>query len=147
MVDRQHAHTRMCVREKVRLRTMCTWCAAGKSNPALGSMAESACNNCPADTFCVAKSGSPAQCTGQTTSIVQSKISTDCVCKAGHFGSNGGPFAACVSGTYKSLKGLGSCTPCALNTFSELTGQIDIDACQKCPIDSSTENRLTKLGG
>ena len=120
----------------------CTSCAAGKSNSNTGSISEGACGVCPADTFCIVRSGSPAQCTGNTTSLAQSKVSTDCVCKPGHFGSNGGPCAACASGTYKPQKGLGSCTNCAVNTFSELPSQTDVSTCQKCPIDSSTEDRL-----
>jgi len=54
------------------------------------------------------------------------------------------PCTACTAGSYKSMIGPGRCTPCAESDFTNSTGAIHVDSCNKC--DLGTHTRITRDG-
>lgn len=73
------------------------------------------------------------KCHFNTVSSVNSQHQTDCICSNGYTGPNGGPCAACATGTYKLINGTGQCQNCPAGTYKNSTG---IGICNTCPIFS-----------
>ena len=91
---------------------MCTACGAGTFKAGPG---DAECDNCPSN----------------STSPVQSNVSTSCECNAGWTGTNvDGPCTACVVGTYKSADGSHGCSVCLQSKYSPETGS---RMCLSCP--------------
>ena len=78
------------------------------------------CQTCPANSNAPAASDEP----------------TDCLCKAGATGADGGPCSLCVAGKYKEVTGDASCTDCLEGEYSTTVGATS-DVCQTCPANSN----------
>ena len=98
-------------------REACINCAGGKYGTDRAATAASMCLDCPANTF----------------SFPASTLPTNCSCNAGYSGStNGEECVACIAGTYKTARGIGTCTSCGVNKYSTAVAQA-ISNCSSCP--------------
>jgi len=111
----------------------CINCVPGKYKSVI---ANDACLACPSNTY---REGSGAYnqnqclaCADNSQSNSSSSYSTDCKCKVGYFGSNGGPCTSCPTTTYTDTIGQGSCTACAGNSYAPSTSTA-ITACACLP--------------
>ena len=75
-------------------------------------------------------------CPAHSSSPEGSERATACTCDAGYSGPDGGPCAACVSGTYKDGPGSAACGVCGDNMYS-YGGQVHND-CLYCPLGSTS---------
>lgn len=111
--------------------TACTLCVAGTFKVATGP---AACSICPADWYSTevgATSDTCLQCPENSIAPSGSDELTDCVCKPGYTGANGGPCVACVAGKFKTVKGSAACLDCPMHTFSVALAKTD-SACTTC---------------
>jgi len=91
----------------------CTACPAGKFKPTSGS---DNCTSCPANTYSAITGASSisdcSNCPANSVSLQGSVLSTNCQCKAGYTGPNGGTCTACQANFYKDTVGSVACTQC-----------------------------------
>jgi hypothetical protein len=94
------------------------------------------CSKCTADSWCFA--GVKTSCPSGTSAHEPGAFSIDeCSCIAGYSGDeNGEACEACKGGTFKAAVGLGVCSPCDANTYSNITGAISNAACLQCPANT-----------
>lgn len=122
----------------------CTACVAGKYKTAIGTA--SACTNCGLSTYSTATAAtSPATCLSCADSYLHLITTTTgvsaltgCQCEAGWTGSgsDGTYCYQCPAGTYKTLPGSGSCTPCAQGYYSTTLNATNGNTCLTCTPDS-----------
>ena len=100
-------------------------CASGyyEPVPSLDPTKGPDCVLCPADTFCPGGK-SNSECPANAKSSSGSTRNTDCVCKAGYYGNDGGVCTVCPAGSF-----------CAGGT-----------AQVKCPLNTNSLEGSTKLG-
>lgn len=92
-------------------------CDAGWTGP------DGACTECVAGTYtAVNRTAACESCPANSTSPVQSTVSTNCTCNAGFSGPNGGGCTECVTGTYKAVIGSAACEACPANSTSSVRG-------------------------
>jgi hypothetical protein len=81
---------------------------------------EKICTACGANAQAPAASGSPS----------------DCICKPGYTGENGGTCIACVAGKYKLAAGNAVCTSCLAGQYSTIVAAAT-NTCAGCPANSN----------
>lgn len=117
--------------------TACTLCVAGTFKVATGP---AACSICPADWYSTAvgaTSDTCQQCPANSIAPSGSDEKTDCVCKPGYTGPNGGPCVACPPGKFKTTQGSAPCSDCPLHKYSTTTAKTD-STCSSCPTNAVT---------
>lgn len=105
-------------------------CIPGYFNSPEGSAVD-ACQPCAVGTYKATFANLLAcdACPDHATTIGEAHDEyTDCVCTAGHTGSDASTCAPCAAGTYKSAAGFDACTPCFAGATSP-AGSTSIDAC------------------
>ena len=115
----------------------CSVCLAGTFKVATGP---AACSICPADWYSTAvgaTSDTCQTCPANSMSSAGSSLESQCVCKPGYTGPNGGPCIACVAGKFKTTSGTAECTDCPLHTFSVVTAKAD-STCSACLTNAVT---------
>ena len=110
----------------------CTACPAGKFLETQGGVAESNCSVCNRNFFSAQGAAKCEECTGNSSSLEASKVSSDCICNKGFTGSDGGPCTACVAGKYKPANGSHACTDCSNGTFLNTKGGHSKNQCVGC---------------
>jgi len=139
----------------------CTACPAGKFKPTSGS---DNCTSCPANTYSAITGASSisdcSNCPANSVSLQGSVLSTNCQCKAGYTGPNGGTCTACQANFYKDTVGPAACTQCNLAAQSPAGSNSSAKCicragyygsipnnCQQCAINtySDTPGSLTCL--
>lgn len=95
--------------------SQCTSCPAGKYKTTTGV---GDCSNCEVGSYSLAAAVECTTCPVATTSAVGSDELTDCVCMAGHTGTDGERCTQCDAGTYKHVVGGSVCLTCPVNSFS-----------------------------
>ncbi|KAJ1465371.1 hypothetical protein T484DRAFT_1648210 [Baffinella frigidus] len=106
--------------------SQCTSCPAGKYKTTTGV---GDCSNCEVGSYSLAAAVECTTCPVATTSAVGSDELTDCVCMAGHTGTDGERCTQCDAGTYKHVVGGSVCLTCPVNSFSNTLGS---DLCSAC---------------
>ena len=117
--------------------TACTLCVAGTFKVATGP---AACTLCLADWYSTdigATSDKCQQCPENSMAPPGSDEKTDCVCKPGYTGPNGGPCVACPAGKFKTVQGSAACSDCPSHTYSTATAKTD-STCSSCPTNAVT---------
>jgi len=71
-------------------------------------------------------------CATHTTSPKGSSVDTQCICKKGYTGADGGPCSSCDAGYYKSVTGSSSCIQCPAGKYSDAASS----RCNRCPANS-----------
>ncbi len=71
---------------------------AVSSTPVVHSITQATWQACPPNVYCEGENRT--DCPAFSESPAQSILKTDCVCKAGYSGPNGGPCVACTTTTY-----------------------------------------------
>ena len=108
----------------------CTPCQPGKYKPVIGA---GICTPCPTGTWSDKYEASSVNtclsCGADSVSVEASDEIKDCKCRPGFTGSNGGTCSQCTEGTYKSVNGDASCTPCGYATFSTSLGATSSSTC------------------
>jgi len=118
------------------------YCQGGVSTP------------CPANSYCVEGSATPAACPALSTAPLYSNASTACECGNGYYMS-GGVCSLCGYGTYGAKGTVGACKACPVNSTTASQGayllsqclcvpgftgdalvQINSSACSVCPTNS-----------
>ena len=94
------------------------------------------CIPCPVDSFC--NNDVRTVCPDFSTSNSFSSLHTDCRCKKGYSGSNGGTCTACNAGEYKDVVGPSTCSKCGVDTFSTQSAAESASTCQACPDNSQS---------
>jgi len=94
------------------------------------------CAPCPGDHWCA--NGLINPCPDNSWSPESSNAETDCRCKAGFGGPDGGPCLACPAGTFKHGLGSGGCIPCPEGTYSSSLSAISNLSCAVCPASSTS---------
>jgi len=120
----------------------CIACPRGAFKPSVG---DATCSLCPTNTYqpALARTAS-ADCLGcpdNSLSLEFSDELTDCECKSGYFGANGGDCTMCYAGKFKPLKGPQDCDLCPNNTYSGQFGATSDGVCASCQ-----ENSLSRAG-
>lgn len=119
----------------------CVACMTGKFLPTQGSTSESACLKCDAGTFSAdvgaVEKASCQACPLESTSVSGSDGITDCVCKNGYTGPNGGSCTPCESGQYKDVKGSAPCKSCGSGKTSSPGSTLPTDCQIQCPPGST----------
>ena len=123
----------------------CEACAAGKFSVDVAATGESTCLDCPAGSESPAASGA----------------NTECLCKPGYSGPDGGPCTICPLGKYKVLAGADACSDCPVDSSAPAgskektacicvagtSGPVGGDACVSCDAgkfkDAEGTNRCT----
>ena len=119
----------------------CTACIPGKYAEEVAQLSEIlACVSCPVDTFSPAFSASSStaclRCKSGSQSASGSADSSNCRCRIGTSGPDGGLCQSCSTGSYKGAVGSTACTPCAAGKFSEALGATAPSTCKECPAHS-----------
>ena len=112
----------------------CSECVAGKFNTLAGSHT---CTDCKIGTYSATVGATQVStclaCPTNSTSLLGSNVSTDCVCSAGFTGPDSETCSPCVAGKYKRLTGSEACTDCKPGWYSTTVGAIRISTCLFCP--------------
>ena len=115
----------------------CQACDAGTFKTSKGT---SACTKCPADTFSESSAASSPStcldCPAHSQAAAGSDTESDCRCKAGYSGPDGGPCEICTAGSYKEAVGSAACSSCPVDTFLASEGAVSRGACTACPANS-----------
>ena len=72
-------------------------------------------------------------CQANSTSAIASGAVTDCKCKSGYTGPDGGTCVACGSGKFKTSNGSAPCSPCDQGKYTTETGENSESRCLDCP--------------
>lgn len=122
----------------------CTACVAGKYKTASGTA--SACTDCGLNTYSIVSAatgvGTCLYCEASFLHLITLQVGTSalagCTCDAGWSGSgaDGGYCYQCLPGTYKTLAGPQSCTPCAQGYYSTTPNATDGATCLTCTSNS-----------
>ena len=96
--------------------TTCSACVVGTFKVRPGNVE---CDQCPINTYSdieASDSDSCVYCPSNSISPAGSSNYTDCKCKAGYTGHNGGECIQCEAGKYKSVLGSHACIDCQANS-------------------------------
>jgi hypothetical protein len=111
----------------------CDACVAGKYKDSIGT---AACTACAAGTYLTTTSatsaGTCAPCPADSSSLSGSSASSNCRCKSGYTGPDGGPCSRCVAGKYKIDVGSHGCTDCDAGKYSVTEGASSASICIEC---------------
>jgi len=108
----------------------CEPCGYGTYSGDTGGVTQNMCPVCLAGTsididLCLA-------CPVNSDSPEASSAQSDCVCKAGSTGDDGGPCSLCAAGTHKAVSGRAQCTECPAGTSSAFLGARTDGTCRLC---------------
>ena len=119
----------------------CTPCVAGTYKVATGL---GACDACPSGTYATAvgATSNVKACPAETEAPEASDNITDCACRPGMTGPDGGPCTPCVAGTYKVAAGLHTCSACSAGKYSAAVGATS-NVCRACPSNSDAAEAST----
>ena len=121
----------------------CTSCDAGSYSLEIGATSASKCLECTAGKYSMGV-GVPCQdCPANSMSAAGSTGLSDCSCKSGYTGTDGGTCTACVEGTYKMNAGSGACLECGSGKYSGAVGATGESACSTCPANSDAPGGST----
>jgi len=124
----------------------CIACPRGAFKPSVG---DATCSLCPTNTYQPALARTASSdclgCPGNSLSLQASDELTDCECKSGYFGANGGDCTTCYAGKFKPLKGPQDCDLCPNNTYSGQFGATSDDVCVLCQANSLSRAGSTVL--
>jgi len=115
----------------------CIACPRGAFKPSVG---DATCSLCPTNTYqpALARTAS-SDCLGcpeNSLSLQASDELTDCECKSGYFGVNGGVCNMCYAGKFKPLQGPQDCDLCPNNTYSGVFAATSNGVCASCQANS-----------
>lgn len=117
----------------------CQACEIGKYKSELGDVA---CSLCPVNTWQGSTASSDATscvaCDVNSTSPEGSGAESDCQCKPGFTGPNGGPCVACTDGSYESGTGDAPCTLCSTGTYYDGSPPYTSNQCMSCGANTDT---------
>jgi hypothetical protein len=103
------------------------------------------CELCPSGSYCVGD-GYKKECPDKTTTEDGATQESSCSCISGNSGSrNGVECTPCVPGKYKVDGGIGTCTPCPVNTYSSVFGSNSQENCLSCPLNSVSDKGKTGI--
>ena len=112
----------------------CLLCAAGKFNEDVN---QTACADCPADTFLSTTGASNASacraCDPNAQAPAGSVAAEACVCDLGYAGVPGAPCEACLPGFYRENAGEYSCSACPTDTYNVDSASVSRAQCSDCP--------------
>jgi len=115
---------------------VCTACPAGTASSQQGKSELAGCVRCTHDTYADAGATLCSVCPPHAISPSGSTSRSDCVCKIGHTGPDGGPCLHCLGGTFKAVNGSSDCVSCPSGTYSEQSAAST--ACYDCPFGSDS---------
>jgi hypothetical protein len=115
----------------------CIACPLGAFKPSVG---DATCSICPSNTYQpeLARTASThcLGCPDNSLSPQSSDQLTDCECKSGYLGENGGDCTTCYAGKFKPLKGPQPCDLCPNETYSGVIGATSDGVCTSCQANS-----------
>ena len=109
----------------------CALCAAGKYRAARGAHeAASACERCPADSYCPEGSAEPRACAPREVAAPGAASASDCQCSAGRGRAGAGePCADCAPGLFSPGATNAACEPCPAHKNTSGAGASALAAC------------------
>lgn len=117
----------------------CQACETGKYKSELG---DAACSVCPVNTWqnltASIDANSCVACDVNSVSPEGSGAMSDCQCKSGYTGPNGGPCVACTDGSYKALTGDAPCALCSTGTYYQGSAPYTSNQCMSCGANTVT---------
>ena len=114
----------------------CTDCTAGKYGTILGAEGVGNCASCTQANYQPGR-GSTA-CLSCGIATTSNGAFTECICREGYTGPDGGLCAACPFDKYKNTTGSTPCIPCAAGKFSKQPG-LASTICLTCAEDPTNE--------
>ena len=105
----------------------CTPCQKGYYKP---SLKNELCTSCS---------------TGETTTDIESDSQSDCECKAGYTGPDGGPCNKCEKGEFKPEIGSAICSLCPTGKYGNTKGLTSLFNCTDCPISKRSDEGSTSI--
>ena len=115
----------------------CIACPLGAFKPSVG---DATCSLCPTNTYqpALARTASVdcLGCPSNSLSLQASDQLTDCECKSGYFGANGGDCTTCYAGKFKPLQGPQDCDLCPNGTYSGVFAATSDGVCASCQANS-----------
>ena len=115
----------------------CIACPRGAFKPSVG---DATCSLCPTNTYQpeLARTASVdcLGCPDNALSLENSNELTDCECKSGYLGANGGGCTQCYAGKFKPLQGPQPCDLCPNGTYSGQFGATSDGVCASCQANS-----------
>ena len=117
----------------------CVLCGTGKFSAEAN---QTACTNCPVDTFLPTQGASNVStcraCDPNAQAPAGSVQGEACLCKLGYAGVPGAPCEACVPGFYRENAEEYTCAACPADTYNADAASVSQSACVACPDDTSS---------
>jgi hypothetical protein len=113
-------------------RFQCSACGGGLYSETERATGDETCLPCAGGTWSASGSPTCQACPSNSNSAPASALLTDCKCKAGATGADGGACVLCVAGTYKEATGSAACNVCTEHSLS-VVGSTLVTMCHCLP--------------